>query len=194
MEDTHELLNRYLDGDLSAGEASQVAATLASDRHLRRELESLSAVRAAVRRVPAPPDAGDAEQGRLRTLSALRARVATEGWHPAPAQTLPVSALPTITTLLTVVTVVGGYLLLPTPWHHPSTTRKVPPPARHAAPQRVAASLPAPSDEEIGLLFDLHDAQSGAATSDDLLSHRHHAATAQAALLKRAETSVAERL
>lgn len=192
-ESLQESLNRYIDGDLSGEEAVRMAAALGSDASLRAEERALRNVRAAVRHAAPSLGSPDAETARLRTMARLRASVESEQWQAekqptVPARKTPTALLslwrPTIVTLAAAATVIGAYLLIP----QNEIVDQAP------SPTSAASTAVLPTDEEMSLLFDLHDVHGGAAADEDDLLHRHRAATAQAALLERADNTVAERL
>jgi anti-sigma factor RsiW len=183
---SRESLSRYLDGDLSAEEATLLAAQIARDTELQGELSALKAVRSAVRQQCAIPKEKAGETTRLRTFARFRATVEADFWQATPPPTPRVFLRgwrPILVPALAAIVVAGVYFL-PSPVSNFGKGNN----------PNVQSSVELPGDRELSLLYDLHDAQGAPLSTDDTALQRHHTARAQADLLEYADNTVAESL
>lgn len=172
-ERVREELNRFLDGDLPAAAATDVASHLGTCVGCRHEYDSLKAVKEGLR-APVPISAERMEAARQKLFARLEQEAVQEattqpsrpGWWTRISAALPRLRFGWQPALATVAAggVLALLLLVPT------------------GPGAGGTEITLPDTNEMSELYRLHDAHGGAWMGADPALHRDEAADAHAAI------------
>ena len=187
-----ETLSRFLDNDLPSHEAADVALHLQACPVCQAAYEQTQRARTLLRGLP-PPDApfGGPDAARIRVFERVRRSVRVgDSSTPVPPRTarLPFWAGTAAATAAVCLVGIGVFS-----WNAaaPSGDTAEPTVERVTAFVPTAATAPAgvtlPSQNEMSLLYHLHDAHSASLSASDPTDRRDCAAEARAALLRDSE-------